>query len=76
MEMVQRLFLDGVDGECTGVGIDVAIEGSFDVSSAFADSRLATCYTTMVRTKQAFYCFVVQVLIVFALLNCQLSIIN
>jgi hypothetical protein len=53
VEMVERLLLDGVDGQRTGFGIDLADEYGVMVTTTAATARLAIGNMTMVRTELA-----------------------
>ena len=67
MEVVQRLLLDGVNGQRTGFAIDFAHEHTVLITTAPADSRLAVRNLTMMRTEQTLHPSIIQPLIVFAL---------
>ena len=67
MEVVNRVFLDGVDGQRTGFTLDFAPEHTVIVASATTDARLAICYMAMVRTEQTLHPSVIQRPIVSAL---------
>ena len=50
MEVIQRLFLDGVDGEGTGLAVDLADEHAGVVAAAAAETRLAIGNVAVVGT--------------------------
>ena len=52
--MVEWLFLNGVDGQRTGLAIDLANECAIMITTASADTHLAVGYLAMVRTEQTF----------------------
>ena len=67
MEVVERFLLDGIDGQCTRLGIDLADECATMISSAATDARLAIGYAAMVWTEQTFHSPIIQTLIIPAL---------
>ena len=50
VEMIERLFLYGVDGQRTRLGIDLADERAVVVAATATDTCLAIAYPTVVRT--------------------------
>jgi hypothetical protein len=64
MEMIERLFLDGVDGQRTGFGIYLAKENT----AIIAPTATATCLTignmAVVRTELTLYYPTLQTLII------------
>ena len=67
MEVVQRLFLNGINGQRTGLAIDFADEHTVLITTAPTDTRLAIRNLTMMRTEQTLHPSIIQPLIVFAL---------
>ena len=55
MEVVQRLFLDGVDGQRTGFAIDFAHKYTLHIATAAADTRFAIGNLAMMRTELTLY---------------------
>ena len=64
MEMVEWLLLDGIDGQRTRFGIDLADECATMISSAATDARLAIGYAAMMRTEQTLHSSIIQTLII------------
>jgi hypothetical protein len=67
MEMVERLLLDGIDGEGTRLGVDLADKHAASISAAAADAGLAISNVAMMRTEPAFDLLILQTLIISAL---------
>jgi hypothetical protein len=67
MEMIQRLLLDRVDSQRTGLAIHFADKHTVLIASASADARLTVGYLTAVGTELTLHLAVIQFLIVFAL---------
>jgi hypothetical protein len=55
MEVVEWLFLNRVDGQRTGLGIDLTDERSTKVTTTTTESCLAIGNATMVRAEMAFH---------------------
>ena len=55
MEMIQRLLLDGVDGQRTRLAIDLADEFAIVIPATTTKARLAIGYPAMMRTDQALH---------------------
>lgn len=55
MEMIQRFFLDGVDGQRTRLAIDLADEHTIVIPATTTKARLAIGYPAMMRTDQALH---------------------
>ena len=51
MEVVQRLLLDGVDGQRTGFAVHLADEHAVLIATAPADTRLTVGNLAMMRTE-------------------------
>ena len=64
MEVVQRLLLDGVDGQRTRLTIYLTDEHATLISPATAHARLTLSNTAMVRTERTLHPSVIQLLIV------------
>jgi hypothetical protein len=64
MEVVERLLLDGIDGECTRLAIDLADKHATTIPSTATDTRLAIGYAAMMRTEQTLYSSIIQTLII------------
>jgi hypothetical protein len=64
MEVVEWFLFHRVDGQCTGLGIDLADKHATVVASAAADAGLSVGYVTVMRTKLTLYCPTLQLLII------------
>jgi hypothetical protein len=64
MEVIEGFLLDGVDGEGTGLSIDVADEYTALIASATTDTALAVGDVAMMRTEQALDLAVLQTIII------------
>jgi hypothetical protein len=64
MEMVERLLLNGIDGQRTRLGIDLADKCTTTISSTATDARLAIGYAAMMRTDQTLHSSIIQTLII------------
>ena len=64
MEVVQRLLLNGVDGQRTGFAIYFAHKRTILITTATADTRLAIRNLTMMRTKLTLHPSIIQLLII------------
>jgi hypothetical protein len=53
--MVERFFLDGVDGEGTGFPIHLAYQHPLMVLATTTNARLARCYLAVVGTDLTLY---------------------
>ena len=51
MKVVERFLLDGIDGECTRLAIDLADKHATTIPSTATDTRLAIGYAAMMRTE-------------------------
>ena len=67
MEVVQRLLLNGVNGQRTGLAIDFADEHTVLITTTSTDTCLAVCNIAMMRTEQTLHPSIIQLPIVFAL---------
>ena len=67
MEVVERLLLYRVDGQCAGLSINLTDEDAVMVTSASAAPRLAVGNAAVVRTELAHHAPVVEPLIISAL---------
>ena len=61
MEMIERFLLDGVDGQRTRLGIDLADECTIVIATTATDARLPIGYATMMRTEQTLHSLLVRV---------------
>lgn len=66
MEVVQRLFLDGVDGEGTGLAVDFADEHAGVVAAAAAHTGLAVGNVAVVGAQITLDCPILQTIIIFS----------
>ena len=64
MEMIERLLLDGVDGQGTGQGVYLAKENTTIIATTTTTTCLAVGDMAVVRTKQALYLPVIQPFII------------
>ena len=64
VEMIEGFFLDGVDGECTGMAIGLGIEGAFAVYTTAAVSTAVGFDEALVRAEFATDDMVLQFLII------------
>lgn len=64
MEVIEGLLLDGVDGEGTGLSIDVADEYAALIASATTETALAVGDVAMMRTELALDLAVLQTMII------------
>ena len=64
MEMVERLLLNGIDGQRTRLGIDLADKHTVLIAPAAADACLTIHDTAMMRTELTHYCPTLQCLII------------
>ena len=64
VEMIERFLLDGVDGQRTGFAIDLADEHAFVITTTATAPSLSFGDATMMRTEQALYHAIVQLLII------------
>ena len=64
MEVIQRLFLDGVDGEGTGLAVDFADEHAGVVAAAAAHTGLAIGNVAVVGAQITLDCPILQFLII------------
>ena len=64
MEVVERFLLNGVDGQCTGLTIDLADEYAIMIHATLAAPRLAIGNMTMMGTELALHHPVIQSLII------------
>ena len=64
MKVVERFLLDGIDGQCTRLGIDLADKCTTTISSTATDARLAIGYAAMMRTEQTLHSSIIQTLII------------
>ena len=55
MEVIQWLFLNGVDSQRTGFAIDLASEHTVLVAPTPTDARLAVCNMAVMRTELTLY---------------------
>ena len=55
MEMIQRLFLDRVDGQRAGLAIDLADQYTIMIPATTTKARLTIGYMTMVWTEQTLH---------------------
>ena len=69
MEVVERFLLNGVDGQRTGFGIDLADEHTVVVATTATTARLAMGDMAMVGTEQALHSTVIQSLIISTLFH-------
>ena len=67
VEMIERLFLDGVDGQRTRLAIDLADQYTVMIPSTATKARLTIGDMTMVRTELALYPIAIQSLIILTL---------
>ena len=67
VEMIQRLLLDRVDSQRTGLAIHLADKHTLLIAPAPADTRLTIGYLAAVGTELTLHLAVIQFLIVFAL---------
>ena len=70
MEMIKWLFLHGVNGQCTGLGINLADQDALMVAPATANAGLAVRYTTMMRTELTDDNSILQPLVIAAFVGC------
>ena len=64
MEVVERLLLDRIDGQCTGLGIDFADEHAAMIATTATDACLPVGNAAVVRTEQALHPSIVQLAII------------
>jgi hypothetical protein len=69
MEMVERLFLDGVDGQGTGLGIDLAKKDTAIIAPTATAACLSIGNMAVVRTELTLDCPTLQLLIIPALFH-------
>ena len=67
MEVVQRLLLDGINGQRARFAIDFAHKHTVLITTTPADTRLAIRNLTMMQTEQTLHPSIIQLPIVFAL---------
>jgi hypothetical protein len=67
MEVVKGLFLYRVDGQRTGLAIDLTDEHAIKVPATTTASRPSVSYATVMRTEMALHPAVIKLLIVSAL---------
>ena len=53
--MIERFLLDGVDGQRTRFGIDLADECAIVIATTATEARLPIGYATMMRTEQTLH---------------------
>jgi hypothetical protein len=64
MEVIEGLLLDGVDGEGTGLSIDIADEYTTLIASATTETALTIGDVAMMRTELALDLAVLQTMII------------
>lgn len=64
MEVVKGFLLDGIDGQCTGLGIDLTDEHTIMVTTTATTPCPVIGDMTMVRTELAFHGFAIQLPII------------
>ena len=64
MEMIERLLFNGVDGQRTGLSIDLAKENTTIIATTATASCLTFSNMTMMRTEQAFQLSILQLPII------------
>ncbi len=64
MEVIQRLLLDGVDGQGAGLGVDFADEHAIAVATAATETGLALIDMAVMRTELTLDCPVLQFAII------------
>ena len=64
MEMIEWFLLDGIDGQRTRFGIDLADKCATTIPSTATDARLAIRYSAMMWTEQTFHSSIIQTLII------------
>jgi hypothetical protein len=64
MEMIERLLLDGVDGQRTGLSIDLAKENTTIIATTATASCLTISNMAVMRTERALHGPTLQLLII------------